>query len=164
MRIILILILLSFAFSQPYSELQQIINESSSVTFSIDISDDNQILVSGNYDNHAHIYRKSNNLFSHNQTTPISQDDVDVADITADGQYLLVIEWLALEVIIYKNLNDQFSEEFSLEPADGSVNMCAGAITDDHEWVVIATWTFQNVEVYNFQNQNYTLNQTFSVT
>ena len=79
MQVFISLFIIVLCNSQPYISLYSTpnaTNESSSTTFSIDISHDNLILVSGNYDNHVYIYHNSNNTFSHNQTTPTSQDDV----------------------------------------------------------------------------------------
>ena len=55
------------------------------------MSDDNNILVTGNFDNNVYIYYRENGTFSLSQPIPES-GDVFVTDITSDGQMLLIVE------------------------------------------------------------------------
>ena len=60
------------------------------------MSNDNNILVTGNYDDKTYIYYRENKTFSLNQTIKNSGGDVMVTDITSDGQVLLEIDYNAL--------------------------------------------------------------------
>ena len=55
------------------------------------MSNDNSLLVTGNYDDKTYVYYRENTTFSLNQTIANSGDDVMVTDITSDGQVLLEV-------------------------------------------------------------------------
>ena len=86
---LIILIFISTS-SQPFSP-SQVLTEPSSNTYTIDISDDDNVLVSGNMDDKTYIYGRTNSTFSHSQTLQDSGSSIYETDITGDGQFLLTV-------------------------------------------------------------------------
>ena len=76
---------------------------------------------------------------------------------------LLEVYYFA-KIRIYKNTNNTFTLFQTLSPSDGSSHTLAGAITDDHEWVVFGTrYSTRVVDVYKFDGEEYKLNQTIVI-
>ena len=60
------------------------------------------------------------------------------------------------KIRIYENINDTFILFQTLDPANGSTITTAGAITDDHQWVVFGTYNIHyELEVYKFNGSKY---------
>ena len=115
-------------------------------------------------DDNAYVYLKTSNTFSHRQTITTSSILVSYIDITSDGQWLLVVEYYPARVKIYKNKNDLFNLFQEISPPDGQGSTHAGAITDDHQWVVFSTYSSPySLYAYQLNGSSYELNQTISV-
>ena len=78
-----------------------------------------------------------------------------VTDLTSDGQVLLMVDG---KLKIYKNVNDIFILSQELPNS----TPYAGAITDDHEWVVFGTHT-GNIHIYKLSGESYFEDQTFNL-
>ena len=85
MKLILIQLLLFLHFSnaQPFS-LSQNLTEKSTYTLSLDISDDNSILVGGDFQK-TYVYVRNEGNFSLHQTITGSSSYTYSVDITGDG-------------------------------------------------------------------------------
>ena len=86
----IVLLFIYSAFSQSFTELQRLSEPTQNTNF-VDISSDNNIMVTGNGDNQAYHYQLTNGIFTHQQNITDSGNDVMVTDITSDGQSLLAI-------------------------------------------------------------------------
>ena len=64
------------------------LTEKSSITFSVDISDDSSILVGGDAEK-TYVYNNDEGNFTLHQTTTETSNDIHSVDITGDGQVLL---------------------------------------------------------------------------
>ena len=136
-------LLIFTVFSQPFSEVQRLTDPTAS-TLSIDISRDNNILVTGNYDDKTYIYRRQNKTFSLNQTIS-GNGDVYVTDLTSDGKVLLMVQNSLIQ--IYKNIDNVFTYSQTIYPNDGSPITYAAAITDDGEYLAFGTRQ-QNINIF----------------
>ena len=89
---LLILHLLAPAFTQFYEQISFLTElDNVDAPASIDISDDNQIIVA-ECEKSVYIYIQNLNTFAYSQTIADSSAIVGAVDITADGQILLVVQ------------------------------------------------------------------------
>ena len=72
---------------------------------STDISDGNDILVNGGYDNIVNVYlwNKKTSKFEHSQSLTESNDDVENVKITGDGKFILVTDYSGRALVYKKN-------------------------------------------------------------
>ena len=90
----------------------------------------------GGDDNIVYIYSNNGTQFTLSHTLTDSGSVVWAVDATADGEWLLVVEWSGTSRI-YKNnpLTNKF-QLFQIITIDSYLSY-AGALTDDHLWLVL---------------------------
>ena len=88
----------------PY-EGRQPLSEPLGKVLSTDISDANDILVNGGYDDIANVYtwNKNSSKFEHSQSLTESNDDVENVKVTGDGKFILVTDYSGRAIVYKKN-------------------------------------------------------------
>ena len=119
----------------------------------ISITDNNEVFIVGGDDNKIHIYLNTGDNFVNDDALIDSIDDINIADITGDGKWILNIDESGV-VLVYKfNFKIHKYELYQTITAnDGSLETTAGAITDDHMWMVFGN-SNGYVYIYTF-NEN----------
>ena len=85
-----------------------------------------------------YVYSKNENIFTHDYSLTASSTSIFVADITGDGTMLLEVDHNK-DIRVYKNVDGHLNLFQTLNPSDNSTSPKAGAITDDHQWIVFGT-------------------------
>ena len=150
---LLILLVVTRSSFAEYS-IMEIFNKFSSPRM-ISFSDHNEVFVAGGDDHKAHVYLNEGDDFRSLDFTLESSGDVDVADITENGKWILTTDEYGV-VDIYK-FNFK-THEYELYQSIPSSWTYSGAITDDHMWVVFGS--YPSLYVYNFDGNQFILNQT----
>ena len=69
------------------------------------------------------------------------------------------------KIRVYENIDNTFTLLQMFTPSGGSTATRAGAITDDHEWIVFGTWNSPSeIEIHKFNGSKYEPYQTISVS
>ena len=99
---IFFIVLCSVNSQSPYIRSQNFSEPAGKVS-SIDVSDANDILVIGSYDDLVNLYTENINKtsFQFSQNFNASEDDVENVDVTGDGKWILVIDYSG-KVLLYK--------------------------------------------------------------
>ena len=112
----------------------------------------------GDYGNIVYIYSNTGTQFTLTHTLNDFNSTVYAVDITADGEWLLVVERTGINRIYKFNF---LTNEFQLFQAIDYDYSYAGALTDDHLWLVL-TNTNGYVYIYTFNGSQYVHKETLN--
>ena len=98
------------------------------------------------------------------QTLLDNRWDSAEVDVTADGQWIMVVDYYGYVRIYAYNSNNHLFELFQAisYDSDSSQSYC-GALTDDHLWLIHGKKS-GNVYIHFYDGTSYTLHQTISDT
>ena len=120
-----------------------------------------EIIVVGSDDSHVYIYYNNGSSFQPLQTLSNFSTFVDVVDVSSDGSHLLIVDSSQTFVYKYRELKNKYSLHQTIKVDDGSWTVDAGALTDDHQWL-IAPQDSGFTYIYKFNNSQYNLYQNLS--
>ena len=130
---------------------------------SIDMSNDNGIVAIGCREGKTLIYEKVGIYFSHMQTLIDNRGDSIDVDVTADGQWIMVIDVNGYVRIYTYNSNNHLFELFQAISYDSDYSYSDyAALTDDHLWLVHEKRS-GNVYIHFYDGTSFTLHQTISL-
>ena len=113
----------------------------------ISISDHNEVFIAGGDDDKVHVYLNLGDNFVNDHALTDSSSDVNIADITGDGKWILSTDE-SRNIRIYKfDLKTHKYELYQTISSPSSVY--GGTITDDHMWMVFAGYN-DYVYIYTF--------------
>ena len=120
-------------------------------------------MVVGNNDNNLYVYKeKTTSGFEIHQILNDSSDDVRTVDITGDAQFLLSI-FCEREALIYhySGITDAFEVFQTIILSNNSFDYSsAGAITDDHQWIIAGVNNTIKIFTFNESLNEFTFNHT----
>ena len=134
-------------FSQSSS--RTLTNSATSSIYSIDITGNGEFVIGGGNQNTPYVYENNGTHFTHTYNiSGCCVDHVDFIDVTADGEWLYVVDNYRSSYMHRYNFRTNQYELFQTFTIAQTTNN-AGAITDDHQWLIVPKddgW----VHVYTF--------------
>ena len=138
-------------------EVVQSLAEPSSNILSLDITADNSMIVMGGNDKIVFVYSNTGTQFISTDNLTGFGSDLWAVDVTADGQWLLAVEFDGVNRIYQF---DALSSKFQLfQIIDTGLHSVAGAMTDDHQWLVL-TQTTGFFYIYTFNGTMFVLKES----
>ena len=116
----------------------QILSEPTNQIRTVDITGNNELLMIGGVDTTPYVYVNTGTQFVYGYALPdCCTSTVDVMDVTADGEWLYVIDNYRYSYVYqYDYATNRYKTVQSLM-ITANTNQ-GGALTDDHQWLVYA--------------------------
>ena len=114
----------------------------------------------GGDDRTVRVYFSNGTLFSLSDTLTDFTSSVWAVDVTADGEWLLVVEDARIHRIYSFNYKTNKFQLFQNITIDNSTSY-AGALTDDHLWLVLTKYNGY-VYIYTFNGSQFVHKETLN--
>ena len=112
----------------------------------------------GGLDPIVYIYSSNGTQFTLTHTLTDFPEYAIVVDITADGEWLLVVDDIGINRIY--NFNPLTNKFQLFQTIDNSMSS-ASALTDDHLWLVLTDWN-RYVYIYTFNGSQFVHKETLN--
>ena len=119
------------------SSSSQTLTEPTNFVFAVDITGNGEFAIVGSWDNSSYVYVNNGTHFDYSYNLPgCCPHWVDEIDVTADGEWLYVVPAAGNSSVYRYNFTTNRYELSQTLNLTYLYNQ-AGAITDDHQWLIV---------------------------